>query len=531
MAAASPSQALPGPLASWVRLSGGLGACHASPLLGLALPMRHAALGVAALGLGAAGTLWHTLSSDTGAASASTSCAPAAACTAATGDIPRPRGIVRRHTEMHCYLSSLLQALASSASFVAHVCEVHRVARALLPRAERDASDECRLVRMLAKCLRQLHDEQKRHREALVLTGLVRLLKKRMGSPIVRMEDAHEALLVLVDCVDGVEKRTAAMQRAGAGSLGLACGFEAASTERRLFVARDAGRSVLGGSEVSTLRCEACGALGAVRVERFTNLEGVLDIVDGDEAAMGECLARYALPTRVHAACRCSKTATRHTAQLFVGGRLPRLLIVLVPRYRVVDPVRGALRKRSTRIVAPPLLDDATLRAHLPPCFAARGVAACAMAKGCATAEPAVAAPRTSPRAVASYESKEPVPSDASDASEPSDDVGEGCDVQGALQPPSSAAQRAPFEQWRWRGAGEAKAARGGPLHPKHAAPSGYALRSVVVHNGASACSGHYTTLRRRGEKWWQCNDASVVEVDAEAAQRCEAYLLCYERI
>ena len=493
--------------------------------------MRSAALSVAAVG--AAGVLWRTLSSDSGASAASLppTCAVAPA---------RPRGIVRRHTEMHCFLSSLLQALASSSSFVAHVREVNRTARALLLRSARESSDDCRLVRMLAKCLRLLHDERKGTRDALVLTGIVRLLKMRMGTPIGRMEDAHEALLVLVECVDSVEKLTAASQRAGAGALGLGCGFEEASTDRRLFVSRDAGRSVLGGSEVSTRRCEACGALGSVRVERFTNLEGVLAVADSDEAAVGECLARYAQPTRVHAACSCSKTSTSHMAEIFVGGRLPRLLLVLVPRYRVVDRRRGALCKRSTRIVAPPILDVATLRAYLPPCFAAGsgarrdGCAKEVMTKGCSTAERA--APPPPPRAAPCYESKDPVPSDASDGSEASEEAEAERDVQGALALPSpAAAQRAPLERWRWSaasaGAAPQDAPQGAPQGAERSAPAGYALSSVVVHNGASTNCGHYTTLRRRGEQWWHCNDASVVAVDAEAPQRCEAYLLCYERI
>lgn len=60
-----------------------------------------------------------------------------------------------------------------------------------------------------------------------------------------------------------------------------------------------------------------------------------------------------------------------------------------------------------------------------------------------------------------------------------------------------------------------------------------YRLMSVVEHKG-NAFGGHYQTYRRAGSKeddWVLISDESVLSVSWKDVQRCEAYMLLYEKI
>lgn len=57
-----------------------------------------------------------------------------------------------------------------------------------------------------------------------------------------------------------------------------------------------------------------------------------------------------------------------------------------------------------------------------------------------------------------------------------------------------------------------------------------YRLRAMVVHEGATAESGHYVAIVARADRWFRISDSSVSPIAAETALACpHAYLVFYE--
>lgn len=57
-----------------------------------------------------------------------------------------------------------------------------------------------------------------------------------------------------------------------------------------------------------------------------------------------------------------------------------------------------------------------------------------------------------------------------------------------------------------------------------------YELNSVICHHG-TAGAGHYTcyALNQTRNAWFEFDDQCVTEVEPEAVQSCEAYVLFYK--
>jgi len=45
-----------------------------------------------------------------------------------------------------------------------------------------------------------------------------------------------------------------------------------------------------------------------------------------------------------------------------------------------------------------------------------------------------------------------------------------------------------------------------------------YRLHAVVLHEGNSPSSGHYTTLALHSDQWYKCSDATIVDLSTAEA-------------
>ena len=57
-----------------------------------------------------------------------------------------------------------------------------------------------------------------------------------------------------------------------------------------------------------------------------------------------------------------------------------------------------------------------------------------------------------------------------------------------------------------------------------------HTLYAVVVHHGRAFNQGHYTSICRVGDEWYEFNDHLVKRVNENYVASVEAYLLVYER-
>ena len=74
------------------------------------------------------------------------------------------------------------------------------------------------------------------------------------------------------------------------------------------------------------------------------------------------------------------------------------------------------------------------------------------------------------------------------------------------------------------------------PLQPTSASPQlrladrDYVLRAAVLHqsNNGTLRGGHYSTVAKRGARWWVCNDTTVSELAAEPQETKLVTDSCY---